>query len=59
MLNVIIGAVSGLVSGMGMRWRNDTYIMPFIIFRSRATYSTRGKFALFYTYFNYINNNEY
>lgn len=56
MVNILIGAVSGLVSGMGMGGRYDSYTLFVLIYGSRPACCTRCKPSIFYTYFNSCNN---
>ena len=59
MLNIIIGIISGIVSGMGMRWWNNTNTLFSTISWERSTYSTRCKSCIFCTNFDSFYNYKY
>ncbi len=56
MANILIGIISGLVSGMGMGGRNNLNFMPISIYGNRPAHSPRSKSCIFRSNINSFNN---
>lgn len=59
MAKILIGMISGAVSGMGMGGRNHINTLSIFIYGNRSAYCTRSKFGVFYTNIYSINNHKY
>jgi len=56
MANILIGIVSGLVSGMGMGGRDNLNLVLIPIYGYRSTHSPRSKPCIFCSNVNSLNN---
>ena len=56
MIYIITGIVSGIVTSMGMRSRNNINTSAYCISKYQSKNGSIYKFNLFYSYINYINN---
>lgn len=56
MIYIITGIVSGIVTSMGMRRRNNINNFAYCISKCQSKNGSIYKFNLFYSYINYINN---
>lgn len=56
MIYIITGIVSGIVTSMGMRRRNNINNSAYCISKCQSKNGSIYKFNLFYSYINYINN---
>ena len=58
MTEILIGVISGIVSGTGMRWRNNINIFINNNIRHRAAHSTSNKSNIFHTDINSCDNSK-
>lgn len=59
MAEILIGLVSGIVSGTGMGGGTILIFLLTFFMRIRTTHSTSNKFNIFYTNINCSNHSEY
>ena len=59
MAEILIGVISGIVSGTGMRWWNNINIFANNNVRHRSAHSTSNKSNIFYTNINSCNNSKF
>ena len=59
MAEILIGVISGIVSGTGMRWWNNINIFSNNNVRHRSAHSTSNKSNIFYTNINSCNNSKF
>ena len=58
-MELLFGIISGFMSSLGMRWRNNFNCFTYNNFRNRTTCSTRSKFNIFYSNMHYFNNSKF